>query len=52
MRDKNRGFRNLHITITKSIRFDDFTYQIIDNYRGNNFSEKLRNYVFDKENKK
>ncbi|MBP3460352.1 MAG: hypothetical protein J6K58_14175 [Lachnospiraceae bacterium] len=49
MRDKNRMFRRLDCHISKTIRFDDITFEIIDNYRGSSFSEKLRNYVFDME---
>ncbi len=49
MRDKNRMFRILDCHISKTIRFDDETFHVIDNYRGFSFSEKLRNYVFDME---
>ena len=34
---------------SKSVRLDDFTLNVIMEYRGDNFSEKLRNYVFDVE---
>lgn len=47
MRDRNM-FGKLHADIHKSIRIDYRTNDIIENYRGLNFSEKLRNFVFDK----
>lgn len=49
MRDKNRMFGQLNCHISKTIRFDDYTFDVIDNYRGFSFSEKLGNYVFDME---
>lgn len=33
-----------------SIRLPDEIYDVIDSYYGKNFSEKLVNYIFDKEN--
>jgi len=49
MRDKIRFLGRLCARHSKSVRLDDFTYEVIINYRGSNFSEKLRNYVFDAE---
>lgn len=51
MRDKNRMFREIHCNVQKSIKIDKYTYEIINNYRGFSFSEKLRNYIFDHEKK-
>lgn len=42
-----RGF--VSFNHQKTIRFDDYTLEIINNYRGCNFSDKLRNYVYDVE---
>ena len=33
-----------------SIRLPDEIYDVIDSYDGKNFSDKLVNYIFDKEN--
>lgn len=41
---------NLRADCSKTIRLDHFTIEVIMNYRGKNFSAKLRNYVFDVEN--
>lgn len=50
MRDKNRFGIKLRADYSKSVRLNLFTFEIINNYRGDNFSERLRNYVFDVEN--
>ena len=49
MRDKNRFLCKIYCDVQKSIKIDNYTYEIINNYRGYSFSEKLRNYVFDHE---
>ena len=51
MRDKNRFLCKIHCDVQKSIKIDKYTYEIINNYRGYSFSEELRNYVFDHEEK-
>lgn len=51
MRDKNRFLCNIYCDVQKSIKIDKYTYEIINNYRGYSFSEKIRNYVFDHEEK-
>nr|DAP92818.1 MAG TPA: hypothetical protein [Inoviridae sp.] len=50
MWDKNRILCKIYCDVQKSIKIDKYTYEIINNYRGNSFSEKFRNYVFDREN--
>lgn len=52
MRNKNKFGIQLNACYSKTVRLDSFTYDIINNYRGYNFSERLRNYIFDKENNK
>lgn len=55
MRDKNAApylWRQLRAIHSKSVRLDTFTLNTIMEYRGDNFSEKLRNYVFDHEKRK
>lgn len=47
MRIVGRGF--LNAKYQKSIKFDEYTLKIIESYRGRNFSDKLRNYIYDVE---
>lgn len=49
MWDKNRFLCKIYCDVQKSIKIDEYTNEIINNYRGKSFSEKLRNYVFDHE---
>lgn len=46
MYDLNRGSK-LRANILKTIRLDRRTFQFINTYRGSNFSERLRNLVYD-----
>ena len=46
------GFGYIRLEKTVSVRLDSFSYEIINRYRGNNFSHKLRNYIRDTEREK
>lgn len=48
MYDYNR-FCELRANTTKTVRFDDYTLNVINSYKGRNFSERLRKYVYDAE---
>lgn len=39
------GFIYLNANIQKSIRIDRYTYDVIDDFNGTGFSDKLREYV-------
>ena len=47
MYDVRRGW--FECKIQKSIRLDKYTFEVINNYPGKNFSDKLRRYVYDVE---
>lgn len=44
---KNGKYTNDDCSVLKSVRFDPSTFEAISNYRGRNFSEKLKNLVHD-----